>query len=136
MYARFKSVGGQPVWIIHPSVWADIMIMSNASTVVWQGNLAASPINNLNGYPIIVSEHMPQLGQSSSVLLADLSAYLLFEKAGVSIAYSDAPGFTKDVGTWRFKVRNDGHSWLKNSIALADPNGSYTVSPFVSITAG
>ena len=133
MYARFKSVGGQPVWVIHPSVWPDIMTMVNSSTAVWQGNMVASPSNNLNGYPIIVSEHMPQLGASGAVLLADLSAYLMFEKAGLAIAYSDAVGFTRDVGTWRFKVRNHGMPWIKNAITLAGPGSAYTVSPFVTL---
>jgi HK97 family phage major capsid protein len=112
------------------------MTMVNSSTAVWQGNMVASPSNNLNGYPIIVSEHMPQLGASGAVLLADLSAYLMFEKAGLAIAYSDAVGFTRDVGTWRFKVRNHGMPWIKNAITLAGPGSAYTVSPFVSIVAG
>lgn len=133
MYARFKSVGGQPVWIIHPSVWPDIMTMANGTDNVWQANLSAGPTNMLNGYPIIVSEHMPRLGTTGSVLLADLSAYLFFEKSGLAIAYSDAVGFTRDVGTWRFKVRNHGMSWLKNVITLANPGTAYTVSPFVTL---
>ncbi len=131
MYSRFKSIGGSPVWIIHPSVWPDIMVMANGSDAVWQGNLGSGPTNNLNGYPIIVSEHMPQLGQTGSVLLADLSAYVMFERAGLSIAYSDQVGFKQEVGTWRFRTRNDGKPWLMNAITLADPQGSYTMSPFI-----
>ena len=133
MYSRFKSIGGSPVWIIHPSVWPDIMVMANGSDNVWQGNIGAGPGNNLNGYPIIVSEHMPQLGQTGSVLLADLSAYVLFERAGLSIAYSDQVGFKQEVGTWRFRTRNDGKPWLMNAITLADPQGNYTMSPFISL---
>ena len=76
---------------------------------------------------------MPQIGYTGSVLLADLSGYLMFEKAGLSIAYSDQVGFTRDVGTWRFRQRNDGKPWLQDDITLADPQGSYTVSPFLYI---
>lgn len=133
MYARFKSVGGSPVWVIHPSVWPKIMSMANGTDNVWQANIQAGPTNVLNGYPILVSEHMPQIGNTGSVLLADLSGYLMFEKAGLSIAYSDQVGFTRDVGTWRFRQRNDGKPWLLDDITLADPQGSYTVSPFLYI---
>lgn len=131
MYARFKGVGGQPTWIIHPSVWPQIMVMANGTDTVWQGNIQQGPNNVLNGYPIIVSEHLPQLGNTGAVVLADLSGYLMFERAGLSIAYSSEVGFTRDVGTWRFRQRNDGKPWLLSTIKLADPQGSYTVSPFL-----
>lgn len=131
MYSRFKGLGGQPVWVIHPSVWPQILKMQNGTDSVFQSNLPAAPQQTLNGYPIIVSEHMPQIGNTGSVLLADLSAYLMFEKAGLSIAYSDQVGFTRDVGVWRFRQRNDGKPWLLDKITLSDPQGSYTVSPFL-----
>lgn len=131
MYSRFKGVGGSPVWIIHPSVWPKIMSMANGTDNVWQANLGAGPTNVLNGYPILVSEHLPQIGYTGSVVLADLSAYLMFEKSGLSIAFSDQVGFTRDVGVWRFRQRNDGKPWLNDSITLADPQGSYTVSPLL-----
>lgn len=135
MYSRFKSVGGSPVWIIHPSVWPKIMKMANGTDNVWQSNIQTGPTNVLNGYPILVSEHMPQIGNTGSVLLADLSGYLMFEKAGLSVAYSDQVGFTRDVGVWRFRQRNDGRPWLLNAITLSDPQGSYTVSPFLYLVA-
>ena len=131
MYSRFKSVGGSPVWVIHPSVWPKIMKMTNGSTAVWQANMQGAPANLLNGYPILVSEHMNQIDNTGSVLLADLSGYLFFEKSGLSIAYSDQVGFSRDVGTWRFRQRNDGRSWLLDAITLGDAQGSYSVSPFI-----
>ncbi len=134
MYSRFKSVGGQPVWVIHPSVWPQILIMSNGSDAVWQANLQGGPANVLNGYPILVSEHMPQLGNTGSVLLADLSGYLMFERSGLSISYSSEVGFSKDVGTYKFRVRNTGLPWLRGPIISSDPQGSFTSSPFVYLT--
>lgn len=131
MYARYKGIGGSPVWIIHPSVWPQIMTMNNSSVTAWQSNLASGPGNMLNGYPVITSEHMPQLGATGSVLLADLSAYVVFEKPGLSIGYSEHVGFTRDVGTWVFKQRLDGKPWLQSAITLSSPGSSYTVAPFV-----
>lgn len=132
MLARFKSVGGAPVWIIHPSVWPDIgkFEVSTGSGGVWQANLAAGQPQTLLGYPIIVSEHMPQ-ANGDDVILADLSAYLWFDREALTVAFSEHAAFTADKGTWRFTQRVDGMPWLVAPITLADPTGSYTVSTFV-----
>ena len=133
MYSRFKSIGGQPTWIIHPSVFPQLMIMNNNTVTAWQSSLNGGPMNSLNGYPIIVSEHMPQLGANGAVMLADLTSYVMWEKAGLTIAFSDQVGFKRDVGTWVFRQRNDGKPWFKAPVTLAGPGSAYTVSPFVYI---
>lgn len=131
MYARFKGMGGSPVWVIHPSVWPKIMTMNNSSVSVVQTNLNSGTPNTINGFPVITSEHMPQIGNNGSVLLADLTAYVMFEKAGLSISYSEHVGFKRDVGVWKFRIRNDGKPWLQAPIFDASPQGSWSVSPFV-----
>jgi HK97 family phage major capsid protein len=133
MYSKFKSIGGQPTWIMHPSVFPQLMIMNNNTVTAWQSSLNGGPMNSLNGYPIIVSEHMPQLGANGAVMLADLSSYVMWEKAGLTIAFSDQVGFKRDVGTWVFRQRNDGKPWFKAPITLSGPGSAYTVSPFVYI---
>ncbi len=133
MLARFKSVGGAPVWIIHPSVWPDIgqFEVSTGSGATFIANMRDGfPTQNLLGYPIIVSEHMPQ-ANGDDVILADLSAYLLFDREALTVAFSEHAAFTADKGTWRFTQRMDGMPWLTAPITLADPTGSYTVSTFV-----
>ena len=70
---------------------------------------------------------MNQIDNTGSVLLADLSGYLFFEKSGLSIAYSDQVGFSRDVGTWRFRQRNDGRAWPFDAVTLADASGGYSV---------
>ena len=133
MYARFKGMGGSPVWVIHPSVWPKIMTMNNSSVSVVQTNLNSGTPNTINGFPVITSEHLPQIGNNGSVLLADLTAYVMFEKAGLSISYSEHVGFKRDVGVWKFRIRNDGKPWLQAPVILSDLQGSYSVSPFVYI---
>lgn len=135
MYSHFKGVGGQPCWLIHPSVYPELMTLANGTDSVWQSNTQQGPTSMLNGYPIIVSEHLPQLGTTGAVILADLSAYLMFERTGLSIGFSSEVGFLKDVGTFAFKTRNDGKPWLLSAITLPDPQGSYTVSPLVQLTS-
>lgn len=133
MWARFKAFGGgQPVWIMHPSVLPDlgVMTVASGSPVVWAGNLANGQPSTLLGYPIILSEHMPQ-ANGDDVILADLSAYVMFERQGLTVAYSEHASFEKDAGVWRFTVRNDGQPWYQGPVTLGDPTGSYTLSPFV-----
>lgn len=133
MYARFKSAGGAPVWLIHPSVWPDILSMEIGSqgSTAWTANMQAGVAQNLNGYQILVSEHLPQANNSGNVILADLNAYLLFKKPGLSIDFSEHASFRSDQGVWRFTQRMDGMPWNRSPITLADPQGNYTVSPFV-----
>jgi HK97 family phage major capsid protein len=131
MRARFKSVGGSPVWIIHPGVYPDLGVMeSTGGGSVWQANMAAGSPSTLLGYPVLESEHMPQ-DDNDDVILADLSAYIIFDRQQLSIAFSEHAAFLNDKGTWRFTMRVDGQPWVKNVITLPDPQGSYTVSPFV-----
>jgi len=132
MRSRFKKVGGKPVWVIHPGVWPDIGVfeVSTGSGGVFQANLQTALGQNLLGYPILESEHMPQ-DDNDDALLADFKGYVLFEREELSIAFSEHAAFTTDKGTWRFTARFDGQPWLKDVITLADPQGSYTVSPFV-----
>jgi hypothetical protein len=55
----------------------------------------------------------------------------MFEKGGLMIDFSEHVNFTSDEVVWRFKERFDGQPWLANTITQADPQGSYTVSPYV-----
>jgi len=131
MLSRFRSMGGTPVWIIHPGVWPDIGVFEvGTGGAVFNNNLQAGMPNSLLGYEIIVSEHMPQ-DDGDDVILADLSAYYMFDRAGLSVAFSEHFAFTSDIGTYRFYRRLDGMTAMRSAITLADPTGSYTVSPFV-----
>ena len=129
MMSRFKPLGGAPAWLMHPGIIPDFnnFTASNVDMVDWTAALRGA----LLGYPIIYSEHLPQDDNAGGVILADLSAYLLFERMGLAIAFSEHAAFKTDKGTWRFLMRLDGQPWLSAAITLADPQGSYTVSPFV-----
>ena len=131
MLARFKPVGGGgPVWIMHRGVIPDFVnfTSSGMDLIEWRSGLPGT----LLSYPILYSEHSPQDDNSGDVVLADLSAYLFFQRDTLTVAFSEHVGFTSDLGTWKFTQRNDGQPWLTAAITLADPQGAYTVSPFVS----
>jgi len=132
MISRFKQVGGTPVWIIHPSLIPDIgvfQVSTGGASLV--SNISAGLGLQILGYRVIQSEHLPQADNSGCAILADLSAYKLFEKGGLYIDYSEHAAFTTGKSTWRFGMRMDGKPWLKSAITLSDPQGSFTQSPFV-----
>jgi HK97 family phage major capsid protein len=134
MQSRFLPVGtASPVWLYHPSVWPDILTMEigTAGASAWTANMQASAGNSINGYQLVSSQHLPQANNSGDVILADLFGYVMWERDAISIAFSEHVGFLTDQGTWRFTQRLDGKPWLKSYVTLADPTGSYTVSPFV-----
>jgi HK97 family phage major capsid protein len=138
MVARMKAVGGAPIWVYHPSVINDIAIMQNGSGgSVWMANLSAPVGGTLLGYPLVVSEHLPQTDNTDSVVLADMGGYVLFERGGLYIEFSEHAAFTEGKDTWRFGMRCDGQPWVKGKITLADPQNAstpYEMSPFVVFT--
>lgn len=125
LISRFHAYVGSGRWVMHPSVFPD--------TGVWEVGTNGAGTARLGdmgyGAPIF-SEHMPQ-ANGDDVILGDFAAYLFFDRQGLTIDYSEHAYFGTDQVGWRFKERLDGMPWLKSSITLADPTGSYTVSPFV-----
>lgn len=135
MLSRFKALNnGSVAWIYHPSLFPDIAAMntSSSSPVTWTTDLGATPRQVLLGYPLIQSQHSPQADASGCILLADLSAYLLFEKGGLYIDYSRDADFLNGNDVWRFGYRMDGQPWLKSAITLGGAGSAFTQSPFVN----
>jgi HK97 family phage major capsid protein len=134
MVSKFKPLGGQGRWTFHPSMWNDLgtMEIGTAGAAALQGNMSSPAMQSLLGYQFLQSEHLPQADNSGCIDLIDFGAYLMFEReGGLQVAYSEHAYFTTGRVGWRFDERMDGQPWLKSSITLADPQGSYTVSPFV-----
>lgn len=132
MMSQFKSVASQPVWAMHPGIWPDIGVfeVSTGSGGVFQSNLQSSIGNNLLGYPIVTSEHLPNPDTAGAFGLYDFGAYLFFEKGGLQIDFSEHAAFTSGRGVWRFTKRVAGMPWMKGKLTLGSPT-AYEVSPFV-----
>jgi len=141
MITHFKTMMGSVsdiqsiqggVWIIHRGILEDIFnFETGTGGSVWNTNIAQGPTMVLDGRPIWFSEHMPAPDTSGCVLLADLPSYVLFELGGMYIDYSEHVDFLNGNVVWRFGRRIDGKPLLNGPITLADPGGSFTVSPFV-----
>jgi HK97 family phage major capsid protein len=137
MLAQFWPYAGRTVWIMHPGLIPDLAGSTFGTTGnampqiapregIGGPNQLAQP---LLGYPVLLSEHMPN-PNTDDAILADLSAYLIFDRQGLTVSFSEHVAFTTDQGTWRFTKRLDGKPWLKSYITLASPS-AYTVSPFL-----
>lgn len=124
MIARFKQVTQNIRWVAHPGVLPDL------GAAAWVTGNVARRIEDLGFGSLVMSEHMPQ-ANGDDVILGDWGTYLLFERQSLAIAFSEHAAFESDRGVWRFTERLDGQPWVKGPIVLADPTGSYTVSPFV-----
>ena len=132
--AQFQPVAAGTssiTWIAHRGVIPDMYANFDVSQggVDWVQPREGVP-GSLLGYNFRLSEHMPQ-DDYDDVLLGDFRAYCIFDNQGLEISYSEHYRFGNDQGTWRFTKRLDGQPWLSEAITLADPQGSYTVSPFL-----
>ena len=125
MISRFHAYVRDGRWTMHPSVFPDI-----GTWEIGTAGAGAPKIADLGYGGPIFSEHMPQ-ANGDDVLLGDFGAYLFFDRQGLTIDFSEHAYFGTDQVGWRFKERLDGQPWLKGAVTLADPTGSYTVSPFV-----
>jgi HK97 family phage major capsid protein len=132
MLSRFKPIGKSPIWVMHRGMLPDLQANFQAGTAGMDFIQPREGIPvSLLGYPVYFSEHSPQDDNSGCVVLMDPSAYAWFEKGGMVVDFSPHVNFKTDEVVWKFKERYDGMPWVTSQITLADPNGGYTVSPFV-----
>lgn len=135
MITRFKSPGGAPAWVGHSGMLNDIaqfQVGGTGSSVVFAGDLTKGLGGVLLGYPLLFSEHAPQPDNSGCIGLYDLGAYLIFQKGEMYIEFSDQRYFDEGKDAWRFGIRMDGQPWWKAAQTQADPQGSFTQSPYVN----
>jgi len=137
MIQRLLPGSTTAVWIAHPFWRSRLMATRLADTLLYTAN-GQSLIygDTLAGIPIAYSEHLPNVTDAGSLVLADLSYYAMVERAGFTVAYSEHARFLNRQAVWLFGVRIDGAPLVNAPIPLADGAGSNTVSPFVQIAAG
>jgi len=132
MISRHKVLdASRTVWLLSRSLLPDFA----AYWTVTAGENFVQPSQPVGrallGYDTIYCEHMPLADASGDAILVDLSSYLLFEREGLSVAYSPHANFITDQGTWRFSGRWDGKPWLSNVITEANPGTGRTISTIV-----
>jgi HK97 family phage major capsid protein len=131
MLSHFAPTGGNPAWFMHRSQIPDLATDFNVDvggTDLIQPREAVP--QSILGYPIIYTEFLPAKGSKGSTVLADMGAYVIFDRENLRVDFSEHVNFLTDEGTWRFTKRLDGQPWLESYIVQ---NGSHNVSPFVQL---
>jgi len=125
-------------WYINQDVMPQLMQMyipaglGGVPVFMPPGGLVTSPFGNLMGRPIQPIEQCAALGTVGDIIFADLSQYVLGQKAGgIKAASSIHVRFLYGENAFRFTLRLDGQP-LKNS-AVTAYKGSTTRSPYVAL---
>ena len=131
MFARLWKRGGTPVWVSSQTIIPQLVQIADASShSIWQPAANEGTDDRLFGIPISYNERSPALGTQGDLLLADLSAYLIKDGSGPTIALSEHFRFQNDELALRITWRTDGQSWLNSAIPL-EGSTTNTVSPFI-----
>lgn len=137
MLPRLYDRSGRAAWVMHRSVLPQVGVMEI-------GSAGAAPlINDIQGqavgglqifnYPILTSQWMSLLTNDNSVMLADFSSYLIFQRRGLTVRMSEHEKFSQDLTVWVFDTRIDGMPWPKATMKEASVGGAYEISPFVTV---
>jgi HK97 family phage major capsid protein len=96
--------------------------------------LSASPFATILGRPAIPHLACKAIGDVGDISFVDLSQYVTAVKTGgVKSDVSMHLWFDQALTAFRFMMRVDGRPWL--SQAISPPNGSSTLSPFITLAA-
>jgi HK97 family phage major capsid protein len=96
------------------------------------GGMGAQGFGTLLGHPLFITEKLPALGTTGCFCLIDGGKYVLGDRMDTAVDISPHVNFLTNQTVWRVVWRGDGQPWLNSSVTLAD--GTYTVSPFVTLT--
>ena len=117
-------------WYINQDVEPQLMQMyipaGLAGVPVWMppGGLITAPAGTLLGKPVEPIEQCSALGTVGDIILADLTRYVIGEKAGgIKAASSIHVRFIYDESAFRFVLRLDGEP-LANSAVTAFKGGT------------
>ena len=136
MMVRFLRRGGSPVWVMNHEVWEKILKLQDGNNNYiffpgMSGNITGGVPMSLYGYPIIITEKLPQLGTSGDIILADFRYYLIGDRQRLTVDESMHHKFAEDETTWRFVQRVDGQPWIDS--AVTPRSGGDSLSPFVKL---
>jgi HK97 family phage major capsid protein len=134
MWARLHpSCQRRAIWFFSPDLLPALLTMTfpgSTNPVMLSGGFndaaTGAPGQTIFGRPCVISEIAPPAGDRGDITLVDLSQYALLMKSSARIAYDGAPGFDRDVATWRLTMRADGTpQW---STVITPRNGGNTLS--------
>ncbi len=124
------------VWLIHPDAEPQLPLMTIGQQPVYlpPGGLAGNQYGTLLGRPVIPHQVCKTVGDLGDIQLVDLKQYLAVRKAsGIRLQVSMHLWFDQDLQAFKATLRLAGQSWW--SAAMANKDGSNSLSPFVTLAA-
>lgn len=138
MYARMLPQSlGNAVWLVNqtslPSVFGLAQAVGTGGAPVNILDITSTPTMTLLGRPLIVTEKIPAFdnGAGNDLLFVDPTYYLIGDRQGVSLDYSEHSRFMNDETELRVIERVDGRPWVQSAVT---PLNGDPVSPYVGIT--
>ena len=126
-------IDARGAYFYNPSVLAKlIQIVSNP--ISWMENARQGVPNLLMGKPFYATGALPAINTAGDITLVDLDSYLVGDRGGLEVAFSEHFKFQNDQGSWRVTRRVDGQPLYDSAVTLE--NASTTVSAFVGLNAG
>ena len=122
-------------WYLNSELLPSLSLLKIGDTPIYLpgGSLANAPHGTLLGKPINFIEQAAAPGQVGSILLGDMSEYLLIDKSGINSQSSIHVRFLYDETAFRFIYRVDGQPSCNST--KAPYKGSISKSPFVTLGA-
>lgn len=125
-----RTMGSRFAWLASKTALPQLMTMTdNAGHLIWQPNAREGTPGTLLGYPVMLSDQVPTLGNEGDLTLVDLTYYLIKDGFGIAIAMSPHVYFNQNKTVIKAFWNVDGQPWLNTPLLLRD--GVTTVSPFV-----
>ncbi len=136
MWARLDARSKpNAVWYINTDCnpQLDMLSISAGTSALEPRFVRYSPegLMTIKGRPVIETEFNATLGTVGDIILADMSQYLYWEKAGIQAATSIHVQFLTDEQVFRFIYRCDGQTAMAS--AVTPYKGTNTVSAFIAL---
>lgn len=136
MYSRFTGNLNNAVWMTNQSTIPQLFglkddNLNNIFLGAWGTGLTGKPAGSLLGIPVQVTEKCSALGTEGDLCLADFGYYMIGDRTGLRVEYSDQYKFNTDTKVWKFVKRVEGRPWLASSITPR--RGGSTLSPIVTL---
>lgn len=143
MYARILPQSmGSGVWLASPAAVPQLLKLVNdtagtepVSPSLWLtgGQAINAPTMTLLGRPLIISEKVPNLGDSGDLSFVDFGFYLIGDRQVAQVTSSPHFKFRTDETAYKVVERVDGRPWLNSAITPA--NGGDSLSPIVTLNS-
>jgi len=116
--------GLSPIWVISRLAMKSVKQLADANNnLIWVPPTATEP-GTIIGYPYVVTDKLPALGNKGDVIFGDFRYYYIGDKKALAIAMSEHARFTKNEVLLRFTIEVDGSPVAPGAFAVLDvPKG-------------